>query len=82
MPPSVIEYLNRIAEKQKKKISKDPIFCFGYDIQRYIEDNGVNIQANSDTEDVIERPSVFMTGVISISLMLISMIMNYLSSSR
>jgi hypothetical protein len=50
MPPSVVEYLNGIAEKQKRKISKDLIFRFGYDIQRYIEDYDVNIQANSNTE--------------------------------
>jgi hypothetical protein len=27
----------------------------GYDVQRYIEDNDVNIQANSGTEDVIDQ---------------------------
>jgi hypothetical protein len=44
-----------IAAKQKWKISKDPIFRFGYNIQRYIGDNDVNIQANSDTEEVIDH---------------------------
>jgi hypothetical protein len=54
MPPSIIVYLNGIAEK-KRKISKDPIFHFSYDIQRYIEDHDVNIQVNSKIEGVIDH---------------------------
>jgi hypothetical protein len=52
MPPSVIEYLNGIAENQKRKIST---FYFVYEIQRYIEDDDVNIQDNNDNEDVIDQ---------------------------
>jgi hypothetical protein len=54
MPPSVIEYLNGIAGKQKRKISKDPIFRFGYDINRYIDDD-VDVQFNNEIEGVIDQ---------------------------
>jgi hypothetical protein len=55
MPPSVIEYLNDIAEKQKRKISKDPIFRFGYDINRYVNDNDADVQGKNDIEGVIDQ---------------------------
>jgi hypothetical protein len=43
LPMSLIKYLNGF------------IFLFGYDIQSYIEDNDVNMQAYSDTEYIIDQ---------------------------
>jgi hypothetical protein len=83
VPPSVLEYLNGIAEKQKREISKDIVFRFGYNINRFVNDN--------DPDDVLKallinwlivQPSVFTTGVISTFLPLIWMHMSYLLSLR
>ena len=55
MPPSVIDYLNGIAEKQKRKISKDPIFRFGNEYHRYITENDVTETIDNDIEDIIDQ---------------------------
>jgi hypothetical protein len=44
-----------VLQRNKCKISKDPIFRFGYDINRHIDDNDVDAQVNNDTESVIDQ---------------------------
>jgi hypothetical protein len=61
MPPSVIEYLYGIAEKKKRKISKDIYRMIGYDIYRHINKVTMILKALS-INWLIVQPSVFTTG--------------------
>jgi hypothetical protein len=44
-----------LLKNKRGRYQKILFFGFGYDIQRYNEDNVVNIQANSDSKDVIDH---------------------------